>query len=50
MKAQRRPVPDVTKLRGIAPECKLVSLKVLDDGRVGNSTDVISALAYIREE
>jgi subtilisin family serine protease len=44
-----RTVADCTRLRGIAPRCKLVSLRVLDaDGR-GRSSDVIRALEYIRE-
>lgn len=45
---QERPCePD--ELRGVAPECRLVSLRVLGpDGR-GRSSDIIRALAYIRE-
>jgi serine protease AprX len=38
------------ELRGIAPACKLVSLKVLDDQGEGSMTNVIRALRYIREE
>jgi subtilisin family serine protease len=38
------------QLRGIAPACKLVSLKVLDDRGDGSMTNVTRALRYIREE
>jgi serine protease AprX len=38
-----------SELRGVAPECKLVSLRVLDANGEGKSGDVIRALAYIRE-
>ncbi len=46
---QKRTVPDFSALHGIAPQCKLVSLKVLDDDGNGRASDVIRALAYIRE-
>lgn len=36
------------ELRGVAPDCSIVSLKVLDDSGGGRSSDVIRALAYIR--
>jgi serine protease AprX len=38
------------QLRGIAPFCKLVSLKVLDDDGLGRASDVIRAMQYIRED
>ena len=41
---------DVAELRGVAPKCKLVSLRVLTDDGTGRSSDVIQALAYIREQ
>jgi subtilisin family serine protease len=41
---------DPTRLTGVAPRCKLVSLKVLDDAGQSKSTDVIRALQYVREE
>lgn len=47
---QKRPVSDLSNLRGIAPQCKLVSLKVLDDDGNGRASDVILALTYIRTE
>jgi serine protease AprX len=40
---------DATDLHGVAPECKIVSLRVLDENGEGKSGDVIRALAYIRE-
>ena len=40
---------DVNELRGVAPDCRIVSLKVLDAGGEGSSSNVIRALAYIRE-
>jgi len=46
---QKRPVSDPCRLHGIAPQCKLVSLKVLDDDGNGRASDVILALTYIRE-
>ncbi len=47
---KKRAVTDFTALRGIAPQCKLVSLKVLDDDGGGRASDVILALSYVREE
>ncbi len=45
-----RAVTNPTSLRGVAPRCKLVSLKVLDaDGR-GRTSNIMRALQYIREE
>jgi subtilisin family serine protease len=38
------------RLHGVAPLCKLVSLKVLDDDGVGNASDIIRAMRYIRED
>jgi len=46
---QKRKVADLTAIRGIAPQCKLVSLKVLDDDGNGRASDVILALTHIRE-
>jgi subtilisin family serine protease len=44
---ERRKV-DPTRLTGVAPRCKLISLKVLNDqGRI-RSTDVLRALEYVR--
>lgn len=46
---RKREIRDLTCLHGVAPQCRLVSLKVLDDDGQGRSSDVILALAYIRE-
>jgi serine protease AprX len=46
---QEREVLEQGCLTGVAPQCKLVSLKVLDLDRDTRSTDVILALQYIRE-
>lgn len=42
--ARSRPEP-----RGIAPLCRLISLRVLDDHGHGRSSQVIQALEYLRE-
>jgi|JRYE01.1.fsa_nt_gb subtilisin family serine protease len=39
---------DPLELRGVAPECNLVSLKVLNAQGAGRTSNVIRALAYIR--
>ena len=47
-RVEPRKNPDPTRLTGVAPRCKLISLKVLNDqGRI-RSTDVLRALEYIR--
>lgn len=40
---------DPSRLGGIAPRCKLVSLRVLDAKGKGRSSDLILALEYIRD-
>ncbi|MEM8931897.1 MAG: S8 family peptidase [Acidobacteriota bacterium] len=41
---------EVERIAGVAPECKLLSLKVLeDDGTSGRSSDLICALAYVQQ-
>jgi serine protease AprX len=37
------------RLRAVAPRCKLISLRVLDDKGEGRASDVMRALEYIRE-
>ena len=37
-------------VRGVAPQCKLVSLKVLDSNGRGSTSGIMLALRYIREE
>lgn len=38
------------RLSGVAPRCKLVSLKVLDDAGQGASSSVMKALEYVRQD
>jgi len=38
------------RLHGVAPRCRLISLKVLDGEGRGRASDVMAALSYIREE
>lgn len=38
------------RIRGIAPNCRLISLRVLDGNGEGRSSDVIRALDYVREK
>jgi serine protease AprX len=45
-----RMVTDPEKLHGVAPGCRLVSLRVLDDSGFGYSSNVMRALQYIRED
>lgn len=40
---------DLHVIAGIAPRCKLVSLKVLDSGGRGMASNVIAAIAYIQQ-
>jgi serine protease AprX len=49
-KFEKREISDPTQLRGVAPQCKLISLKVLDDEGNGRASDIMRALNYIREE
>ena len=37
------------QVRGMAPNCRLISLRVLDSNGEGRSSDVIRALDYVRE-
>ena len=47
---QHRQVRQPDALAGIARECKLVSLKVLDDRGNGSSMNVVRALEYVRRD
>ncbi|WP_068018277.1 S8 family peptidase [Rhodoplanes sp. Z2-YC6860] len=40
---------DITTMSGMAPACKILSLKVLDDSGRGNASNLIAALEYIQE-
>lgn len=39
---------DVQRISGVAPECKLLSLKVLDDDGRGGVSNIIEALGYVQ--
>lgn len=39
----------ITAISGMAPECKLLSLKVLDDNGEGLASNLIAAIAYLQE-
>ena len=45
-----RRISDSSQLRGVAPKCNLISLKVLDNDGAGRASNVMHALQYIREE
>jgi serine protease AprX len=45
-----RSVGTACSLRGVAPQCKLVSLKVLDGDGKGRTSNIMRALQYVREE
>ena len=47
---QRRTVEDPAALRGVAPGCLLVSLKVMNDRGDCRVGDVMRALVYVREQ
>jgi serine protease AprX len=42
-------VKDIPRMSGMAPQCKLLSLKVLDDDGKGLASNLIAALEYIQE-
>jgi subtilisin family serine protease len=47
---EKREIDDEADLlRGVAPRCKLVSLRVLDQNGHGRASQVIQALEYVRE-
>ncbi len=48
---RRRKVSDreAKRFHGVAPNCRLVSLRVLDDKGEGRSSDLIRALEYVRD-
>jgi serine protease AprX len=46
----KREMKDGDIMNGIAPLCRLVSLKVLDENGEGKTSNVIRALTYIREK
>lgn len=50
VEVQMRKIDDPAAFHGVAPQCRLVSLKILNDQGTGLSSDVMRALQYIREE
>jgi serine protease AprX len=42
-------IEDIKEMSGMAPECKILSLKVLDDEGKGLSSSLIAALEYIQD-
>jgi serine protease AprX len=42
-------VREILAISGMAPECRLVSLKVLDENGVGSASNLISAIAHVQE-
>jgi subtilisin family serine protease len=42
-------VTDITSISGMAPQCKILSLKVLDDKGKGLASNLIAALEYIQD-
>ena len=45
----RRSITGTAKPRGVAPRCKIISLRVLDHQGKGRASQIIQALEYIRE-
>jgi serine protease AprX len=45
-----RNIEDSSAVRGVAPLCRLISLKVLNDDGEGRASDIMLALQYIRED
>jgi subtilisin family serine protease len=50
MTGQQHSLPAASQLSGIAPDAKLVSLKVLDANGAGSSMNILRALEYVRKE
>jgi len=44
-----RSMESLPRISGMAPECKLVSLRVLDDSGRGNVSNLIAAINYVQE-
>jgi serine protease AprX len=42
-------VSEILGISGMAPECRLVSLKVLDENGIGNASNLIAAIAHVQE-
>ena len=46
---EQQDVTPIGTISGMAPECRLVSLKVLDENGIGNASNLIAAIAYVQE-
>jgi subtilisin family serine protease len=49
-RARRATTREAERLHGVAPGCRLISLRVLDENGEGRTSDVIRALGYIHEQ
>lgn len=45
----KQDVQSYEHITGMAPECRLVSLKVLDENGIGNASNLIAAIAHVQE-
>lgn len=45
---QQYHVVNVDGIRGMAPQCKILSLRVLDDNGIGDATSMLQALEYVQ--
>ncbi|HZE13626.1 MAG TPA: S8 family peptidase, partial [Chthoniobacterales bacterium] len=46
---EQQEVVALETISGMAPECRLVSLKVLDENGIGNASNLIAAIAHVQE-
>jgi subtilisin family serine protease len=46
---EQQNITELESISGMAPECRLVSLKVLDENGIGNASNLIAAIAYVQE-
>jgi serine protease AprX len=45
----KQEVRSLEAISGMAPDCRLVSLKVLDENGIGNASNLIAAIAHVQE-
>jgi serine protease AprX len=46
---EQQEVIPIEAISGMAPECRLVSLKVLDENGIGNASNLIAAIVHVQE-
>ena len=46
---EQQEVRPIEAISGMAPECRLVSLKVLDENGIGNASNLIAAIAHVQK-